>query len=275
MTQETRRVTLTKLQLSTNAGRALRDLLGNIAEDGALTDAEISELGRWLNAARADFPAIGHLQETLADVLRDGIVTDAERRIVLRQIERVLPKEDREEVQFARRALVELSHVESELDPTDAQLRYIAGLGGKISKDASRDDASAIIDTLLNSNASITPRQWMVVRFWGKTVQPEWGRKHVSEWMDEWYQDPARQAAWELFKEETGDYGGARDPKRVPIGIGAKYYARVKGAAPRSKGESIALSKPPGESSSLIGVAAVIVVVVIIAFFAIFTMNLR
>ncbi len=266
MTEGTKQVTLTKTQLSTKEGRELRDLLGNIAEDGALTDAEIAELGRWLIATRADIPAIAHLHDALTDVLRDGIVTDAERRIIMRQIERVLPKEDREEVQFARRSLAEFTRLGARLEPTDAQIRYIAGLGGTIPANASRDDASAVIDTLLNSNASITPRQWMVIRFWAKAVQPEWGRKHVSEWMDEWYrQDPAHQAAWELFKEETGDFGGALDPARVPIGIGAKYYARVKSPMPKPNRDSPSLSTPSSDSSSFGGVAVAIVVVVVIA----------
>jgi len=266
MTQGNKRVTLTKAQLSTDAGRELRDLLGNIAEDGALTDAEIAELGRRLIAARADIPAIAHLQDTLSDVLRDGILTDAERRMVMRQIERVLPKGDREEVQFARRSLAEFARIESRLEPTDAQLRYIAGLGGTISEDATRDDASAIIDALLNSNASITPRQWMVIRFWNKAVPNDWGRKHVSEWMDEWYgQDPAHQAAWELFKEETGDSGVLVDPTRVPVGAGARYYARVKGSEVEPGANQRALSDTPNNSSSLGAVAAVIVVIVIIS----------
>lgn len=115
-----------------------------------------------------------------------------------------------------------------------------------------RADASVIIDTLLNSNASITPRQWIVIRFWGKAVHPEWGRKHVSAWMDEWYaEDPDRQLAWEIFKEESGDYGVAQDHERVSLGAGDRYLARVKNI------RTTKIEAPAGSDDSSSGVGII------------------
>lgn len=112
---------------------------------------------------------------------------------------------------------------------TEAQKRYIETLGGKLPESCTKKEASVLIDQLLNSNGSITVRQQMILRFWNKTPQSDWGKSQVSVWMDQWYdQDSDHQLAWELFKEEHWDTGMSQDLNKVPVGEGLKYLAKVK-----------------------------------------------
>lgn len=260
----TTRVALTKAQLSTSEGKALVDLCLEIGIDGLLADDELVRLGLFLRRCQEQIPAIVHLRNLVIDALADGSITDPERDLLHRQIERVLPPIERERLKAARKQVeqraaearrrereeeAERRRAEQEAEyerfnqPSEAQLRYIRGLGGALPDGATKEDASRLIDRLLNTNGSITPRQWMVLRFWNITPKPDWGKAHVSEWMDGWYsEDPNRVLAWEVFKEATGDTGTSRDPEHVPVGAGYHWLDKVTRANSSDREESSAVS---------------------------------
>lgn len=258
----TGRITLTKAHIASEQGQRLIQLILEIGLDGELSDTELTQLLEWLKSAPQEIPAIRHLRELVTDALNDSVISDEERKILHKQIERVLPATERERLTLARKTFQEKRKTEhrdqeqkekeereklraeerAERDrerarqlqeynkPSEAQLRYITGLGGSLPSDATKHDASVLIDRLLHSNGSISPRQQMVLRFWKITPESHWGKAQVSVWMDEWYQgDPDRQLAWELFKDETGDPGTSRNPDRVPLGAGYTYLRKVKG----------------------------------------------
>lgn len=263
----TGRITLTKAHIASEDGQRLIQLLLEIGIDGQLTDEELTQLSEWLQNAPQHIPAIRHLLELVTDALIDGVISAEERKILQKQIERVLPSTERERLVMARKAFEEKrcaeernraqqekeererlrgeERVKREREyerqrqeynkPTEAQLRYIKGLGGSLHECATKQDASDRIEQLLHSNGSISPRQQMVLRFWNITPEPHWGKAQVSVWMDQFYEsDSDHQLAWELFKEESGDTGSSRDPERVPVGIGQKYLLKVRSGAVRA-----------------------------------------
>jgi len=196
------------------------------------------------------------------------VVTDSERATLHKQIERVVPAEYRTQLAEARRVHVaQVREAErkrqEEQDARDhqmwkeeerrhnraslAQLKYIADLGIPATGDISRDEASALIDQFLSTNGSITPRQWMVLRFWGKIPPPSgWGKTAVSEWMDNWYaENPDRRLAWELYKNETDDSNFTSNPAKVPVGIGEQYLIKVRNGAKRTRGMNSRASRDP------------------------------
>lgn len=272
----TGRITLTKAHVASEQGQKLIQLVLEIGLDGELSDVELGQLSEWLKSAPQEIPAIRHLHELVEDALNDGVVSDEERKILHKQIERVLPATERERLTIARKNFQEKRKAEqrdreqkekeayeklraeerAERDrerarqwqvsnsPSEAQLRYIQGLGGSLPAEATKHDASILIDRLLRSNGSISPRQHMVLRFWKVTPDPNWGKAQVSVWMDEWYQgDTDRQLAWELFKEHTGDTGTSRDLQRVPLGAGYAYLRKVKGGVSTPNTDSSTLSR--------------------------------
>jgi len=272
----------------------LIQLILEIGLDGQLADAELTQLSEWLKTAPQEIPAIRHLRELVADALNDGVISEDERKILHKQIERVLPSTERERLVIARKAFEEkrraeersrAQHEKEERDklrdeeraerdkererrrqeynkPSEPQLRYIKGLGGSLPEGATKQDASELIERLLHSNGSISPRQHMVLRFWNKTPEPDWGRAQVSMWMDQWYeQDPDRQFAWELFKEESGDTGTARSPERVPVGVGQTYLRKVKSGASCSSNEP---GQPGCVTKFIIFGGALVIILVII-----------
>lgn len=258
---KTGRITLTKAHLASEQGARLVDLLLEIGVDGELTDAELLRLSSWLKSAPSEIPAIRHLREILDDALQDGVLSVDEKELLHKQIERTLPSTERErlalarknlaalakereaaakeaaaeeklrakEKEFAARALERIKWEEERNRPTEPQLNYIRRLGGKLKEKGTRLDASLLIEELLKTNSTITPRQWMILRFWDKTPDKHWGKPEVSRWMDDFYsEDEDHQIAWELFKEENGETGISKDPELVPIGSGFEYLKKIK-----------------------------------------------
>ena len=240
-------MTLNKTHLSTVQGQNLVKILLYIGQDGEISDHEIRKLHEWLKAAPQDIPAVRHILELIGDALRDGFICEEERKIIHKQLERVLPPTERERLTMARKAREAEKKKEEKVTrerareeqrerdrqewnkPSEAQIRYIKNLGGILPEGATRGEASILIDRLLHSGASITPRQRMILKFWNITPNPEWGKADVSEWMDVWYEgDPDRQTAWEIFKDENRGIDSANDPALVPIGAGKDYLKRVK-----------------------------------------------
>src|SRR3954447_14534458 len=87
-----RRLSITKLQRETEAVIELISLCQTVTEDGSLSDEEIAALREWLkDQAGAELPARDFLEETVARILADGVVTEEERDELWRAIESVLP----------------------------------------------------------------------------------------------------------------------------------------------------------------------------------------
>jgi DNA polymerase III epsilon subunit-like protein len=253
--EKRRRLSLTKRQLEEEVGAALLALLERIVADGNLSNEEIKDLTNWLLQNQGkDLPAIEHLIDVVKDILADGKVTDSERVDLFLGIEKVLPVTERRAAKSARedaeaRSILdrpprigrdELKAMAEEPTPlahekswradamTEAQTAFIRSLGGTIHANASKGEASQVIDTLLGKKP-ITSRQQMVMRFWARERQAGEGPREISEWMDQFYQeDGDRKLAWELFKNESEDNGLQGDPSRVPRGVGMEYLGRIK-----------------------------------------------
>ena len=226
-------VALSNKSLATTDGIALLTLLERIMSDGSLAHQEITELAAWLEqtASTATLPGIHFLREEVAGVLADGAVSDAESRLLIKAILRVLPITERERVKAKVAETTAKERAAAANLVTRKQLEFIRDLGGTCAEDVTKWQASEMIDQLVATRPTV--RQRMVLRFWNRLDLSTDGVEGVSEWMDQWYEeDPRRLEAWELWKREAGDDGG-RAPTSidsVPLGAGQEYLARVKGA---------------------------------------------
>ena len=244
------RITLTKAQASSPLGAALIEFLLRITQDGTLTIDEVRQLQQWLTSNDLAAIAAGfYLTEVVTGILADGQLEIAEAYELRSAIERVLPKEQRDEVS---RKLARIERPASE-----SQLEYIEILGGTIAENLTLSQASQMIETLLHMKPP-TPRQVMVLRFWNRLDLLQSGKNGVSDWMDQWYsEDPDRQQAWRLYKRDTNDDGSQRNPERVPVGAGIAYLNRIKcPPLPSSKKSCLVLA--------LAGCAVAVVVVLIL-----------
>jgi hypothetical protein len=96
MNEERRRVTLTKGQCETVAGRELITLLTELSADGNVSREETERLRTWLEVDRGvDLPALSFLYEVIEQISADGDITEEELDRLAHAIERVLPKEVR------------------------------------------------------------------------------------------------------------------------------------------------------------------------------------
>jgi len=302
--EKRRRVSLTRNQLHDEQGAELLALLSEIIADGKLTDDEIQRLTDWLIAHQGcDLPAVEFLVECVHGVVSRGHLSESDRLELQLGIEKVLPVSHRG---FARHAR-EAAHPAPAPDPADKSLpritaddlkrmaqnappplrgprhsdwrddsmtepqrHFIKSLGGTIRADATKGEASELIDQLLNGHKPISSRQQMVLRFWGHSVPAGQGCREIMTWMDEFYHaDPDRKVAWELFKQESEDNGLQGDPSRVPVGIGPQYLARVKaggsGAIPRFRTNERAGDLQTRVVAIAITVAALVFAVLMIA----------
>jgi hypothetical protein len=236
-------------------------------------------------------PAVGFLQEAIDEVIADGVLSDADRLDIHLAIERVLPvteraisKEVREGVEseaeplpkLTRDDLRQMARNSEKPEPavrsrswredsvTKPQRDFIKSLGGSVKPGMSKGQASDLIEELLG-NKPISPRQQMVMRFWGRERQAGEGPREISEWLDEFHaEDPDRKKAWTLFKDESEDDGLQGDPMRVRVGIGPQYLERVKlggeAAIPRFRRDGrVASSHPDLESSGSSSFAFILV----------------
>lgn len=198
----------------------------------------MADLSDWLHEAGAvaDLPGLHFLRGEVAGILADGIISEPEKRLLRDAILRVLPVTDRERarVRFAesaaqaREARNKDQQAKADL-ATQAQLDYVAALGGTCTDGMSKAEASGMIDALLASRPTV--RQRMVLRFWNRLDLSGSGVDGVSAWMDHWYaEDSDRTEAWALWRSETGDQGQRTSDcvERVPLGEGDRYLARVK-----------------------------------------------
>jgi hypothetical protein len=195
-------------------------LLVKIAADGVLEYDELQILADWLNAHNhLDVPAVKYLIELMLRMCQDGELRKQEIFELQLAIERVLPKQFRERVTEARKAI----HYDQ--PASQAQLDLIEQVTKSRPTGLSRRQASEILDGVFSS---ATNRQIMFLRFWGRLDLVSRARQEISDWMDEFTAaDPARWSAWSLFKAESGDDGSQRDPSWVPVGVGSQYLRRV------------------------------------------------
>jgi hypothetical protein len=96
MEEEPRRVTLSKAQRTTPAGRELIALLTELSADGQVTPEEMQRLREWLEVDRGvDLPACAFLYGVVEPITHDGVISEEELDHLALAIERVLPPDVR------------------------------------------------------------------------------------------------------------------------------------------------------------------------------------
>ena len=230
-----KRLTLTKAQLSSPEGQAIVRKLEEFSGDGFLDLKEAKQLLAWSQVdGRHEFPAMRELRDLLVDILADGKLDKSEESELFRLVKRIVPPDLRREInQVRRESLAEEREDEREERrlvgglASDAQLNYIRDLGGNPSPNLRKFAASTLIDELV-SKRPITNRQRMVLTFWNRLDLASSPRRDVSQWMDDHYNsNPDHKSAWELFKVESGDTGGQDSRVEIQAGIGYQYLNRV------------------------------------------------
>lgn len=246
--KQSRRVALTEEQAASRVGSKMIEALQTILADGVITKREVVALQDWLRraAALSDLPAIAFLSDEVAWILEDEDVTEAETQHLVKAALRVLPaverdrlkvrvqeasakaKEVRKQQRAEEKAKEKAQQLLDSLLPTERQLAFLKALGGSAPDGATKEQVSELIDLLVATRPS--PRQRMVLRFWGRTDLMLKDGETVSEWMDSLYSsDPDCRTAWELWKAEH-----EKEPTRweriddIPLGIGQRYLAQVK-----------------------------------------------
>jgi hypothetical protein len=105
MTDQARRVTLSKAHQSVPAGQELIALLTTLSADGQVTREEVTQLRAWLEVDRGvDFPACAFLYELIDTISADGNISEEELDTLALGIERVLPADVRAEAAAKRKA---------------------------------------------------------------------------------------------------------------------------------------------------------------------------
>lgn len=113
------RVTLTKSHLSTKRGKELFGILSEITQDGMLSNAEIEKLRVWLSTSELkQIPGEQHLSEVLSQIIANGAISQDERRLFQKEIERVLPPSQRAEAKASREAReIEFERIRNDSEP--------------------------------------------------------------------------------------------------------------------------------------------------------------
>ena len=136
------RITLTKTQIETGAGRRLVQLISALADDRVLKAAELEQFRKSLDAPEfQEFSATLWLKENLDEVLADGYVTRDEYYSVMSAMLRVLPPTIRSDWEARMRG--------GDRPATDRQVDYIRSLGGNVTEGMTVKEASNVISTLL------------------------------------------------------------------------------------------------------------------------------
>jgi hypothetical protein len=250
------RVNLTKKESSTEVGIKLIKALETILADGQVTEREVLQLKDWLSRAmkRDDFPALRFLAEEVEAVIADGKITQEETWQLAEAALRVLPPDVRKDYKGR------VNEIRANM-PTDKQLKFIKDLGGSLPPNASKMDASELIDELLETRPSF--RQRMVIKFWGRNDLISAGSDGVSRWMDKFYgQDPDRQEAWELWKRETPNSQSREGSiiDQIELGMGERYLARIK-ESKKSNPAAVMLRTLAYSLLAILFVVAIIVIV--------------
>ena len=100
------RVTLSKIDLSQQAGTDLLALLTKITDDGIITKNEFLELFGFLKRNLAiGIPSISYLHNLMQDIASDGIVSKEEINLLFLAIATVLPIKERKVAKDARKEI--------------------------------------------------------------------------------------------------------------------------------------------------------------------------
>jgi hypothetical protein len=232
------RVTLTKLELESNAGKEFIAFIDKIASDGVLSVDEISSLlsavesgGRFSSLMGSSF-----LRETILEIIDDGKIEQYEIEKLKSAISRMLPKRIRDGFNSYSKEEINLPSPRRGLwqsDPaSDKQLDLMLKLGIGFHLGVTKGEASELISNYITEKESRpTARQMMILRFFDKMDYAEKSKAEVSDWMDQWYaEDYKRRDAWEMYKQDCG--GDIDDPDLVELGVGLSYMG---GSRPQPK----------------------------------------
>jgi hypothetical protein len=219
------RFTVSDEQASTRVGELLISALVRISADGKLSNSDITALSGWLNKATAlsDIPGLHFLREEIDAVLEDGIISEPERRLLIKSILKVLPANARElaELQFTA---AEKQANSTALDKaTPKQAECITQLGGVFNPGFTQLQADQTIDQLYESRP--TPRQLMILRFWDRASLEDKSVEAVAKWLDAWYsEDHHRRIAWTQWHKQN-PHCTLED---VPRGAGISLLRQLK-----------------------------------------------
>lgn len=237
-----RRITLTKSQAESSAGRQLIDMILSIVHDGRMTLREVMDLHYVLCEDKTGIPAFEYLRARTREIIADGVVDEFEEYRLKQAFERVVPKDVRSVISTHLEGIgLPFDDERNTTEPwrshaaTSKQIDYIIALGGRPLPDMNKGEASDLIEELLERRPP-TPRQQMLIRFFAWDVQPPpVTKERVSEFTDiQFGLKPELERAWDRFKLETDHDPFCQDPSIVPIGAFSKYVSvrKVKQSEP-------------------------------------------
>ena len=188
-------------------------LLMEVADDGIVTRAEATKLMAWLVARRdANIDGAAYLLDVLADAFADGILRASEKEEILAAIKKMLPDDLRRDLD------VEAASDRLTTKPdsaTERQIAFLLALGCTGINGLSKAQASQRITERMSDATS--PRQLMVLKFFGHESLAPSGKRAVSRWMDSFYAaDENRKLAWEAWKASNALDGNAEVLSNVP-----------------------------------------------------------
>lgn len=233
-----RRITLTKSQAESPVGRQLIEMILSIVHDGRMTLDEVINLHRVVCQDKSGIPAFEYLRARTREIIADGVIDRFEEYRLKQAFERVVPKDVRSVVSTHLEE-IELPFTEERdrAEPwrahaaTSKQIDYIIALGGRPLPDMNKGEASDLIEELLEGRPP-TPRQQMLIRFFGWDVQPPpVTKERVSEFTDiQFAMKPELERAWDRFKLDTDHDPFCTDPLIVPIGAYRQYVTAPRAA---------------------------------------------
>jgi hypothetical protein len=201
-----------------------------MCHDGCLDIAEVDQLHIFLRADNSAMAALPYLRALTREAVADGAINDAEAYALKLAFERVIPKEARgivsTHLQNIGLPAVDEYHEApawTEHEATHKQIEYIVNLGGAVTAGMSKGEASELIEQLLERRPP-TPRQTMVLRFFGRLDLMQSTKDDVSLWLDQLYASDERlERAWDRFKRETNHDPFEQDATVVPVDAFKSY----------------------------------------------------
>lgn len=252
------RITLTKSESDSATGKQLLNQIFAMCHDGQLDLIEVEELHIFLRRDTSTIAAIAFLRAITREIVADGAIDDSEAYRLKRAFERVVPKDVRgivathlEDIGLPANDEEEAAPAWTHHEATAKQIEYIRNLGGTVLPKMTKGQASRLIDELLERRPA-TPRQVMLLRFFGRTDVAQSSKDEAGEWIDIFYaSDERHERAWERFKRETNHDPFELDPSVVPIGACKDYLleARTDDGAYASKDIRKVANKNRGKNS--------------------------
>ena len=197
----------------------------SMCHDGCLDISEVDELHIFLRNDTSTIAAIPYLRAITREAVADGAINDAEGYALKLAFERIVPKEARGIISthlqnIGLPAVQEYEETQSwtEHEATHRQIEYIVALGGAVTPQMTKGQASQLIEQLLERRPP-TPRQTMLLRFFDRLDLLQATKDDVSLWIDQLYASDARlERAWDRFKRATIHDPFEQDAMVVPVG---------------------------------------------------------